>query len=120
MMEEVNKKSREESGMGNVKYREVKRAAKVGEKIRAVDARPMWTPHYENGDEFEVVKTRTYGILGRRIGGDDEKIKSRLYNLCDSEYVVLEPETKITEYRQVKKKERGGGGKKYKFIPSLI
>ncbi|MDT2249792.1 hypothetical protein P7H16_26630 [Paenibacillus larvae] len=94
--------------MGNVKYREVKRAAKVGEKIRAVDARPMWTPHYENGDEFEVVKTRTYGILGRRIGGDDEKIKSRLYNLCDSEYVVLEPETKITEYRQVKRKAKVG------------
>ncbi|AXF40292.1 hypothetical protein LEY_78 [Paenibacillus phage Ley] len=94
--------------MGNVKYREVKRAAKVGEKIRAVDARPMWTPHYENGDEFEVVKTRTYGILGRRIGGDGEKIKSRLYNLCDSEYVVLEPETKITEYRQVKRKAKVG------------
>ncbi|MDT2278151.1 hypothetical protein [Paenibacillus larvae] len=60
------------------------------------------------GDEFEVVKTRTYGILGRRIGGDDEKIKSRLYNLCDSEYVVLEPETKITEYRQVKRKAKVG------------
>ncbi|MEV2662646.1 hypothetical protein ABND18_19495 [Paenibacillus larvae] len=94
--------------MENVKYREVNRAAKVGEKIRAVDARPMWTPHYENGDEFEVVKTRTYGILGRRIGGDDEEIKSRLYNLCDSEYVVLEPETKITEYRQVKRKAKVG------------
>ncbi|MEV2661804.1 type II toxin-antitoxin system antitoxin SocA domain-containing protein [Paenibacillus larvae] len=87
MMSFYRGKIKEESGMENVKYREVNRAAKVGEKIRAVDARPMWTPHYENGDEFEVVKTRTYGILGRRIGGED----GRLCNLCDSEYVVFEP-----------------------------
>jgi hypothetical protein len=95
-------KIKEESGMGIVKYREVDRVAKVGERIRAVDAKPMWGPHYENGDEFEVVKTRTYGILGRRIGGDDEKIKSRLYNLCDSEYVVLEPIAEPDEISDIK------------------
>ncbi|MEV2911368.1 hypothetical protein ABNF65_22855 [Paenibacillus larvae] len=86
--------------MENVKYRKVKRDAKVGEKIRAVDAEPYWGRYYENGDEFEVVKTCANGVLCRRIGDEDEE--GRLYTLWSSEYVVLEPIAESGEISDIK------------------
>ncbi|QHZ51176.1 hypothetical protein [Paenibacillus larvae] len=86
--------------MENVKYRKVKRAAKVGEKIRAVDAKPYWGRYYENGDEFEVIKTCANGVLCRRIGDEDEE--GRLYTLWSSEYVVLEPIEEPDEISDIK------------------
>ncbi|AXF39838.1 hypothetical protein C7CDELTA_77 [Paenibacillus phage C7Cdelta] len=86
--------------MENVKYRKVKRAAKVGEKIRAVDAKPYWGRYYENGDKFEVIKTCANGVLCRRIGDEDEE--GRLYTLWSSEYVVLEPIEEPDEISDIK------------------
>lgn len=86
--------------MENVKYRKVKRAAKVGEKIRAVDAKPYWGRYYENGDKFEVIKTCANGVLCRRIGDEDEE--GRLYTLWSSEYVVLKPIEEPDEISDIK------------------
>ncbi|MDR5568995.1 hypothetical protein [Paenibacillus larvae] len=88
--------------MENVKYRKVKRYAKVGERIRAVDAKPYWGRYYENGDEFEVIKTCANGVWCRRIGDEDEDEEGRLYTLWSSEYVVLEPIEEPNEISDIK------------------
>lgn len=86
--------------MGNVKYREVNRAAKVGEKIRIVNSHASC---YANGDEATVI--REYEDSGGVLA-DFGQIYDWL--VPRDAYVVLEPETKITEYRQIKRKAKVG------------
>ncbi|ARF66524.1 hypothetical protein B7C51_00050 [Paenibacillus larvae subsp. pulvifaciens] len=86
--------------MGNVKYREVKRDAKVGERIRIVNSHASC---YANGDEATVI--RKYEDSGGVLA-DFGQIRDWL--VPRDAYVVLEPETKITEYRQVKRKAKVG------------
>jgi len=86
--------------MENVKYREVNRAAKVGEKIRIVNSHASC---YANGDEATVI--RKYEDSGGVLA-DFGQIYDWL--VPRDAYVVLEPETKITEYRQVKRKAKVG------------
>ncbi|MCY9512132.1 hypothetical protein M5W68_16330 [Paenibacillus larvae] len=79
--------------MGNVKYREVDRAAKVGERIRIVDADPLPTQKkYSNGDEFLVEKAVNFGVVVERGGLDFYK----------REYVVLEPIAESDEISDIK------------------
>ncbi|MDT2258301.1 hypothetical protein P7H06_00145 [Paenibacillus larvae] len=79
--------------MGNVKYREVDRAAKVGERIRIVDADPLPTQKkYSNGDEFLVEKAVNFGVVVERGGLDFYK----------REYVVLEPIEEPDEISDIK------------------
>lgn len=69
-------------------YREVKREAKVGERIRIVAATLAFGT-YENGDEFTV--TSTHGSVGVRI---DRKWRTSPVKdawVRHDEYVVLEP-----------------------------
>lgn len=65
-----------------VTYREVKRRARVGERIRIVNA--YANIDYENGDEFEVISVSTdYVKFIDRVGDRNEAEHD--------EYVVLEP-----------------------------
>lgn len=100
MMSFYRGKIKEESGMENVKYREVNRAAKVGEKIRIVNSHASC---YANGDEATVIRKYedSDGVLAD-FGQIYDWLVPR--DAC----VVLEPETKITEYRQVKRKAKVG------------
>ncbi|MFS0841215.1 hypothetical protein [Paenibacillus sp. 1P03SA] len=81
-------------------YREVNRAAKVGERIRIV-ARDSSDEPYNNGDEFTVNSVDDDGSDDVRItcDGRDSKLVER------KEYVVLEP---ITAYREVKREAKKG------------
>lgn len=63
------------------KYREVKRAAKVGERIRIVMAEGTGGK-YHNGDEFEVINT---------VSGLAVKVRGLSRVIWHREYVVLEP-----------------------------
>lgn len=88
-------------------YREVKRGAEVGERIKivaAVDSR------YKNGDEFVVDEVKRHGVFvthpqGRNAG------KAGVFH---SEYVVLEPiaddiiEVDGVKYRKVDRKPKVG------------
>jgi hypothetical protein len=67
------------------KYREVKRPAKVGERIRVVNA-TITGGNYKNGDEFTVLETKeTGGVIVETSSG-------RMYiSFVMGEYVVLEP-----------------------------
>lgn len=76
-----------------VKYREVKRKASVGERIKIVEASETYGM-YKNGDVFTVedrspaggVRVRSVGTVGNQNGFID-----------DEEYVVLEPITEESE-----------------------
>ncbi|WP_178023048.1 hypothetical protein [uncultured Paenibacillus sp.] len=70
-------------------YREVKRKANVGERIRVVDKRD-W--RYENGDEFVVVRSERTGVFVEHPQGRCNGCAGVFH----SEYVVLEPIAKQT------------------------
>ncbi|QOT13693.1 hypothetical protein JNUCC32_31330 (plasmid) [Paenibacillus sp. JNUCC32] len=67
-----------------VEYREVKREAEVGERIRIVDKYPT-EDKYENGAEFVVCNTDGDGDVRVRIPGNSRKL------VLLSEYAVIEP-----------------------------
>ena len=76
------------------KYREVKRPAKVGEKIKIVNAHPLPNQHYSNGDIYEVKRSN-----GTCWSGD--VIVYGINSFIDfEEYVVLEG------YKPAQKEER--------------
>lgn len=77
-------------------YREVKRHAKVGERIRIVN-KPDYEDRYENGAEFTVSE---YHCDGDVVVTDGSRMMCVLYN----EYVVLEPVSerlKVGDYAKV-------------------
>lgn len=79
-------------------YREVKRPAKVGERIRIV-APFMTGGRYDRGSEFTVRSVDRDGSHDVRVGGDGV---SRPFFIAYKEYVVLEPvETTQPERLQV-------------------
>ncbi|WP_404303554.1 hypothetical protein [Paenibacillus sp. DP01] len=67
--------------MANVNYREVKRGANVGERIKIVN--PQLAIGYGKGDEGSVTETRTSGVFAQ--------INGRRCGVWHEEYVVLEP-----------------------------
>ncbi|HBT63952.1 MAG TPA: hypothetical protein DEB10_04735 [Ruminococcaceae bacterium] len=76
------------------KYREVKRPAKVGEKIKIVNAHPIVGQHYSNGDIFEVKNSSGTSCTG-------DVIVFGIKSFIDfREYVVLE------DYNPEQKEER--------------
>ena len=76
------------------KYREVKRPAKVGEKIKIVNAHPIVDQHYSNGDIFEVKNSSGTSCTG-------DVIVFGIKSFIDfREYVVLEG------YKPAQKEER--------------
>lgn len=83
-------------------YREVKRQAKVGERIRIVAAENTYGK-YKNGDEFTVKKQVYKGVDVPEVGAPGN-MSGYIY---DREYVVLEPVTaqpdrlKVGEYAKV-------------------
>ncbi|UMR33985.1 hypothetical protein MJ749_14900 [Paenibacillus polymyxa] len=64
-------------------YREVKREANVGERIKIVN--PQFTHGYGKDDEGSVTETRTSGVFAQ--------INGRRCGVYHDEYVVLEPVT---------------------------
>ncbi|MMZ45519.1 hypothetical protein D1872_71200 [compost metagenome] len=77
----------------SVAYREVKRHAKVGERIRIVEKMRSYDP-YENGDELTVA------AADERDGRAWADINGVRAVIAHWEYVVLEP---TEEYREVKR-----------------
>ncbi|MFD1270652.1 hypothetical protein ACFQ3Y_24895 [Paenibacillus motobuensis] len=67
-----------------VKYREVKRKANVGERIRIVNTADH---RYKNGDEFTVSRSESAGIFVPHHRGNSNGCAGVFH----SEYVVLEP-----------------------------
>lgn len=74
--------------MVNVNYREVKRKAAVGERIKIVAA-GYTGGHYENGDVFTITRIDHDGYT-RFMGRKDYEFLAH-----DREYVVLEPITAV-------------------------
>lgn len=72
-----------------VKYREVSRKAKVGERILIVNAEDTYGA-YENGDVFIVEKVISYGGVECKSAASDCD-GNRDGFITDEEYVVLEP-----------------------------
>ncbi|MEC0328738.1 hypothetical protein P4H42_03755 [Paenibacillus macerans] len=78
-----------------VQYREVKRPAKVGERIKIVDAQ-MAGGDYENGDEMVVTETRwpTSHAVNADFNGNQ-------VHVWYAEYVVLEPIAEKPELKRL-------------------
>lgn len=72
--------------MSNAKYREVKRVAEVGEKIKVVNASPAGGT-YVNGDVMSVVKSKAYTVHVDRKWLNAPESHASLWHW---EYVVLE------------------------------
>jgi hypothetical protein len=85
------------------KYREVKRKANVGERVKIVAAGYAGTPTtYKNGESFTVTALKgDYGVRINRKWRDSSDIDAWVYK---SEYVVLEPieQTKPTQPDRLK------------------
>ena len=64
-----------------VQYREAKRVAKVGEKIKIVDAHPSRYQSYANGDTFDVIES---------VSGAAYTTQYPKMCILRTEYVVLE------------------------------
>ncbi|WP_263560496.1 hypothetical protein [Paenibacillus polymyxa] len=71
--------------MANVNYREVKREANVGERIKIVN--PQVAIGYGKGDEGSVAETHIPGVFAQ--------INGRRRGVYHEEYVVLEPVTSV-------------------------
>ncbi|KJK28454.1 hypothetical protein [Paenibacillus polymyxa] len=71
--------------MSNVNYREVKREANVGERIKIVN--PQVAIGYGKGDEGSVAETHIPGVFAQ--------INGRRRGVYHEEYVVLEPVTSV-------------------------
>lgn len=71
--------------MSNVKYREVKRVASVGERIKIVKSDPRDYRH-KNGDVGEVITSGALGVFAKFDGST-----YGTHGVWTSEYVVLEP-----------------------------
>ena len=92
------------------KYREVKRPAKVGEKIKIVNAHPIVDQHYSNGDIFEVKNSSGTSCTG-------DVIVFGIKSFIDfREYVVLEG------YKPAQKEERRKAkvGDTIKILPHAV
>jgi len=103
-----------------IKYREVKRKANVGERIKIVAASGTFGK-YGNGDEFVVDRKSTYGAevdavrTHSEVGGNEDGY------IAEEEYVVLEPieqaeptqpeRLKVGEYAKVISEAGSGNAK---------
>lgn len=94
--EKVTEESAPAPTLPAVEYREVKRWAEKGERIRIVN-RDRHEHSYEQGAEFIVNDTDGDGDVRVTLGGRSRKLVSL------SEYAVLEPIT-ASEYVEVKRK----------------